>query len=114
MGARFASGSATAGELHHVQGHDPELKVAMPLAKAGDPVAQEMIGELYDGGIEVKRDYGTALAWYRRAAAQGNAMAETRLTETAFIWRRIAHRPKFGCVRQQNKDMVRLSMNSVV
>ena len=48
----------------------------LPLAKQGDPLAQVVLGSMYDGGIGVPQDYKEALRWYRLAAEQGNAVAQ--------------------------------------
>jgi TPR repeat protein len=38
---------------------------------AGHGLAQKRLGEIYDRGGPVQRDYGEALRWYERARAQG-------------------------------------------
>jgi TPR repeat protein len=70
-----------------------DFATELKLAKAGDPVAQEMIGELYDTGIGVKRDYGRALNWYRRASAQGNVASERRLGFKYYFGNGVARDP---------------------
>jgi len=47
----------------------------LPVAKAGDPRAQERIAALYRRGYGVKQDFTKAVAWDRRAAAQGSGSA---------------------------------------
>ncbi len=39
-------------------------------------VAQNDIGDLYANGRGVPQDYAQAMAWYRKAADQGNAVAQ--------------------------------------
>jgi TPR repeat protein len=51
----------------------------LPLAHAGDPTAQTIIGFLYVGGEGVAQDYAEAVMWFRRAAEQGNADAQYNL-----------------------------------
>ena len=46
-------------------------------AERGDAEAQNALGFAYETGRGVDRDYGEALAWYRRAAEQGHAEAQT-------------------------------------
>ena len=44
-----------------------------PLAEAGDPDAQAMLGEVYYVGRGLKRDEDAARTWFERAATKGNA-----------------------------------------
>ena len=50
-----------------------------PLAELGNAVAQNKLGVMYNYGWGVPRDYERAAAWYRKAAAQGDAVAEINL-----------------------------------
>lgn len=47
------------------------LRIATPLALAGNPASQTLIGEIYLQGLGVRRDIGTATEWYEKAAEQG-------------------------------------------
>lgn len=47
------------------------LRLATPLALAGSPAAQTLIGEIYMQGLGVRRDIATATEWYEKAAGQG-------------------------------------------
>lgn len=47
------------------------LRLLAPLAKKGDPNAQNAVGVLYLNGWGVNLDYSEALQWFRQAAAQG-------------------------------------------
>jgi TPR repeat protein len=51
----------------------------MPLARAGDPVAQYFTGAMYDLGKGLPEDDAEAARWYRRAADQGDADAQRNL-----------------------------------
>ena len=52
------------------------LRIWRPLANVGNSEAQLGLGRLYDNGIGgVPLDHGQAVAWYRKAADQGNADA---------------------------------------
>lgn len=55
------------------------LNRATPLALAGNPAAQTLIGEIYLQGLGVRRDIATATEWYEKAAAQGVAEAQFQL-----------------------------------
>ena len=55
------------------------LKVWLPQAQAGDPEAQNYVGEIYARGLGLPPDYATAAIWYRKAAAQNYAQAEINL-----------------------------------
>lgn len=49
-----------------------------PLANEGDADAQNALGKMMlAGGPGVARDNGAALAWFRKAAAQGHAEAKS-------------------------------------
>lgn len=47
--------------------------------KEGDPGAQGVLGDCYQYGWFVKKDYTKAVEWYEKAAAQGNAAAQRSL-----------------------------------
>lgn len=52
----------------------------LPLAEAGDAVAQFNLGKLYEfGGGGLAKDHSQAVRWYREASAQGVAAAENNL-----------------------------------
>jgi len=55
------------------------LELLQPLAKAGDPAAQEELAGLYAAGLSVEQDYAEAKKWFEKAAAQGYAPAQYRL-----------------------------------
>ena len=55
------------------------LKIWLPQAEAGDPVAQTYVGEIYEKGLGIQADYRLAAAWYRKAAAQGYSRAMINL-----------------------------------
>ncbi|MBA9859633.1 tetratricopeptide repeat protein [Ralstonia insidiosa] len=50
-----------------------------PLAEEGNAAAQTGMGILYENGREVVKSEAQAVAWYQKAAAQGDAEAEYRL-----------------------------------
>ena len=70
---------------------DNAVRLLRPLAEAGNRVAQEKLGRLYQRGKGVPRDFELAIAWYRKAAEQGDAAAEGRL---GFLYRVGAGVPK--------------------
>ena len=51
----------------------------LPLAEAGDPVAQNSVGALYDHGLGVDEDDAEAARWYQMAADQGLPLAMRNL-----------------------------------
>lgn len=55
------------------------LRVWMPQAEEGDPVAQTYVGEIYERGLGVSPDYNQAAQWYRKAAEQGYSRAQINL-----------------------------------
>lgn len=50
-----------------------------PLADAGDPRAQHLLGLLYEKGRGVEKDFTTAVHWYQRASQLGHAPSQYRL-----------------------------------
>ncbi|MBN33682.1 MAG: hypothetical protein CMM46_02695 [Rhodospirillaceae bacterium] len=53
----------------------PELYETIAVAEAGDPVAQTVVGSMYETGVFGKPDYRAAARWYDRAVRQGDALA---------------------------------------
>ena len=59
----------------------PSLPIAAlrELAEAGDAKAQTELGERYEEGRGIGRDYGVAVSWFRRAADQGHTPGQVAL-----------------------------------
>ena len=81
-----ARGTATqAGPLQDAQAaydrgrYAAALEIWQPLAEQGDPDAQVGLGNLYLGGYGISRDEATAMAWFRKAAAQGSSNGQFSL-----------------------------------
>ena len=56
------------------------LQTLLPKARAGDPVAQTYVGEIYEKGLGLPGpDYGMAASWYRKAAEGGHSPAQVSL-----------------------------------
>lgn len=55
------------------------LKVWLPQAEAGDPEAQNYVGQIYEKGLGLQEDYQTAAIWYQKAAEQGFSEAQINL-----------------------------------
>jgi TPR repeat protein len=55
------------------------LRLWRSLADQGNSDAQSMLGDMYDKGQGVSRDYSTAVSWYSKAAAQGDGVARSSL-----------------------------------
>ena len=71
-----------------------ELDVAQlrVLAERGDAEAQAELGERYEHGrLGVEQDYGEAVSWYRKAAAQGNVRGQANLGAMYGSARGVAH-----------------------
>ena len=69
-----AAGSQQAGPQQ--AGIDPAL---LAKASAGDVAAQVAVGESYEAGKGVARDYTLAAEWYRKAAVKGDIGGEIHL-----------------------------------
>jgi TPR repeat protein len=55
------------------------LRVWMAAAEAGDPDAQNNVGEIYERGLGGQPDFEAAVIWYQKAAEQGYARASFNL-----------------------------------
>ncbi len=55
------------------------LNVWLEPAEAGDPEAQNYVGEIFEKGLGTEPDYVSAATWYRRAADQGYARSQINL-----------------------------------
>ena len=62
---------AAAGEQRYAEA----LELVTPLAKEGNPRAQNVLGVLYAQGWGVEQDFDKAREWYEKAAAGGNPRA---------------------------------------
>lgn len=78
--ATAASADFEAGNRAYAKrDYDSAFKEWLPLAEAGDPVAQNNIGFMYRKGRGIPLDEAEAVKWYRRAAEQGFPEAMTNL-----------------------------------
>lgn len=50
-------------------------------ARAGDAMAQNIMGLAYKCGMGVKQDHAASIQWFRRAAEQGHTQAQVRLAQ---------------------------------
>jgi hypothetical protein len=55
------------------------LETWLDAAEAGDPQAQNYVGEIYEKGLGTQPDFAAAAIWYRKAAEQGYATAQINL-----------------------------------
>ncbi len=55
------------------------LKIWLPLAQQGDPVAQTYVGEIYEKGLGLAPDFQVAAHWYHKAAEQNHSRAQINL-----------------------------------
>ena len=55
------------------------LNVWMPEAQAGNPEAQNYVGQIYEKGMGLPPDHGVAAYWYQKAAEQGYGPAQINL-----------------------------------
>lgn len=73
--ADFKAGQAAYGRGDFTTAYEEWL----PPAEQGNPMAQYMLGTMYDGGEGVPKNDAEAEKWYRKAAKQGDGLAELRL-----------------------------------
>ena len=74
-------GAAQAGfpegaSAYNARNYALAMKEIAPLARAGNPDAQHLLGLMYYMGRGVPRDYKQAFAWHIKAAQQGKADAQ--------------------------------------
>lgn len=55
------------------------LTLLLPLADLGSAEAQAELGQIYESGLGIARDYAKAVEWYRMAADQGSEEAQYAL-----------------------------------
>jgi len=73
-GAR--AGFAEGASAYNARNYALALKEIAPLARAGNPDAQHLMGLMYYMGRGVTRDYKQAFSWHMKAAGQGKADAQ--------------------------------------
>ena len=59
----------------------PAIRLFRPLAEAGNPKAQSVLGAMYRKGQGVARNSARAFIWYSVAAKRGDAKAKAGLRE---------------------------------
>src|SRR5215468_2523412 len=78
------AGSAAANKAYQGGDYKAALAELQPLAKAGDPKAERLLGKMYSDGLGVEQDYKQAALWYQRSANQGYAAAMADLGDLYF------------------------------
>ncbi|SHG55839.1 tetratricopeptide repeat protein [Massilia sp. CF038] len=76
VSAHASAGFTEGATAYNAKNYARALKEITPLAKAGSPDAQHLLGLMYYMGRGVARDYAQALVWHRKAAEQGKADAQ--------------------------------------
>ncbi|MEX5832867.1 tetratricopeptide repeat protein [Ralstonia solanacearum] len=75
----FADSLEDAGTAFKHGEYSTAMALWRPLAEEGIAAAETGMGILYENGREVVKSEAQAVAWYQKAAAQGDAEAEYRL-----------------------------------
>lgn len=70
------AGLAEGAAAYNAKNYALALKEITPLAKAGNPDAEHLLGLMYYMGRGVPRDYKQAFEWHHKAALQGKADAQ--------------------------------------
>ena len=60
----------------HRKDYGTALKLLMPLAQKGDPVAELDVGIMYYGGLGVPQDHAEGVKWFAASAKQGTLGAQ--------------------------------------
>ena len=87
LGALFAAPGGLRAQATVSSGPQPSTQSTQNFAdvegraQAGDAAAQSLLATMYRSGVGVRRDYVQAVAWYRKAAEQGDPKAEEGLRE---------------------------------
>ena len=72
LAAMTATGNVSPGVKAFERGHPSSaLRSWLPLAREGNPKAQNNVGLMYERGLGVSQSYPEAMRWYRLAADQG-------------------------------------------
>src|SRR5262249_19022911 len=74
-----ADGAAEAEAAFQKAEYAKALRIARPLAEAGDPRAETVLGSAYYRGRSVPQNDSEAAKWFRLAADKGNAVARFTL-----------------------------------
>lgn len=79
-GAPAVAGPVDDARLAYIDGDfEAALEVLLPAALAGDPNAQNIVGDAFDGGNGVERDHEKAREWWTKAADLGFSKAQYNL-----------------------------------
>lgn len=70
------AGFAEGANAYNARNYALALQEITPLARAGNPDAEHLLGLMYYMGRGVPRDYRQAFAWHYKAAQQGKADAQ--------------------------------------
>jgi TPR repeat protein len=70
------AGFAEGASAYNAKNYAVALREITPLAKAGNPDAQHLLGLMYYMGRGVTRDYKQAFGWHLKAAQKGKADAQ--------------------------------------
>ena len=110
-------------EAYRAGDYTAAIREWRPLAIAGDPGAQFLLGATYDYGHGVIQDYEEAATWYRLAAEQGHSSAQYYIgflyesgrgvlqdNTIAYMWFNIAasNRSEVG---RENRDIIAKKMS---
>ena len=85
----FAAGAALGGPMEDAEAaykkndYAAVLRLIRPLAESGNASGQTNLGFMYENGQGVPKDDQQAVYWYRKAADQGYALAQTKLAALA-------------------------------
>lgn len=78
------------------------------MADYGHPEAQIKLGEMYEEGHGVGKDYDTAQQWYEKAAAQGYGEAEEKLIQLEQRRKRDAEQSKLAEQRRIAEEKAKM------
>ena len=81
-------------EAYHNRDFKTAFRLLQPLAEKGVVVAQIELGFMYRYGSGVPKDFELAAKWWRKAADQGNAYAQSQLRGMSFDGEAPAPAPK--------------------
>ncbi len=73
--AGFAGSIEDARQAYQSGQYAAALKIAVPAAKGGDPVAQNLVGAAYNDGHGVEQNIATSITWFKKSADQGYVKA---------------------------------------
>lgn len=87
----------SATEAYKRGDHEYALVEFTRLAQRGNPKAQRLLADMYEGGAGVPRDYAEAFKWYLLAAGKGDVLAQFMVAQMYYAGKGGPKDPEAAC-----------------